>query len=55
VSLDGNILAGPAVVDATFDPLGAHAELELLERLLAVLHAGQGMGDCRRGRHSRCC
>jgi uncharacterized Ntn-hydrolase superfamily protein len=52
VSVAGNMLAGPAVVEATFQALGKHAELELPERLLAALEAGQGMGGDRRGRQS---
>ena len=41
-----------AVVDATFDVLGKHGELELPERLLAALDAGQVMGGDRRGKQS---
>jgi uncharacterized Ntn-hydrolase superfamily protein len=52
VSVAGNMLAGPTVLDATFDALDKHAELELPERLLAALDAGQGMGGDRRGRQS---
>ena len=56
VSVAGNMLAGPAVVDATFDVLGTHGELELPERLLAALDAGQGMGgDSAAGNRRRCC
>jgi uncharacterized Ntn-hydrolase superfamily protein len=51
-SVAGTMLAGPAVVDATFDVLGKHGELELPERLLAALDAGQAMGGDRRGRQS---
>jgi uncharacterized Ntn-hydrolase superfamily protein len=53
VSVAGNMLAGPAVVDATFDVLGEHGgEFDLPERLFAALDAGQGMGGDRRGRQS---
>jgi uncharacterized Ntn-hydrolase superfamily protein len=51
-SVAGNMLAGPAVVDATFEALGQHAELALPERLLAALEAGQAMGGDRRGEQS---
>ena len=52
MSVAGNMLAGPAVVDATFDATGKQGELALPERLLAALDAGQGMGGDRRGRQS---
>jgi uncharacterized Ntn-hydrolase superfamily protein len=51
-AIDGNMLAGAAAVDATFDALGNDAELELPERLLAALDAGQDMGGDRCGRQS---
>jgi uncharacterized Ntn-hydrolase superfamily protein len=47
----GNILAGPAVIDAlaiTFE----HAEGDLAERLLAALEAGQRAGGDKRGQES---
>jgi uncharacterized Ntn-hydrolase superfamily protein len=50
-AIDGNMLAA-AAVDATFDALGNDAELELPERLLAALDAGQDMGGDRCGRQS---
>jgi uncharacterized Ntn-hydrolase superfamily protein len=47
----GNILAGPAVVDAMADTfLQTHGELA--ERLVAALGAGQAAGGDRRGRQS---
>ncbi|MFN8504481.1 DUF1028 domain-containing protein [Kouleothrix sp.] len=47
----GNILAGPHVVDAIVAAFGA-AEGELADRLLAALAAGDAAGGDRRGRQS---
>jgi uncharacterized Ntn-hydrolase superfamily protein len=52
VSVAGNMLAGAAVVAATFDTLMSNAALELPERLLAALDAGQAVGGDRRGKQS---
>jgi len=52
VSVAGNMLAGPAVVAATFDALPQNAARTLPERLLAALDAGQARGGDRRGRQS---
>ena len=52
VSVAGNMLAGGAVVDATFDTFAAGGALELPERMLAALDAGEAAGGDRRGRQS---
>ncbi len=51
VSVAGNMLAGPAVVQATLDAFLA-AKGALAERLLAGMDAGQAAGGDRRGRQS---
>ena len=52
VSVAGNMLAGPEVVGATFDTFQARTDLELPERLMAALEAGEAGGGDRRGRQS---
>ncbi|MEW6567441.1 MAG: DUF1028 domain-containing protein [Chloroflexota bacterium] len=51
VSVQGNILAGPRVLDHMLDAFGA-ARGPLGERLLAALEAGEQAGGDRRGRQS---
>ena len=51
-SVAGNMLAGPEVVGATFDTFRARADLELPERLMAALEAGEAAGGDRRGKQS---
>ena len=51
-SVAGNMLAGPEVVGATFATFQARADLELPERLMAALEAGEAAGGDRRGRQS---
>ena len=46
------MLAGAEVVGATFDTFQARADLELPERLMAALEAGEAAGGDRRGRQS---
>ncbi|MFU8849376.1 DUF1028 domain-containing protein [Micromonospora sp. SL1-18] len=48
----GNILAGPHVIDAIRDAWLGGAELPFPQRLLAALHAGDEAGGDRRGRQS---
>jgi uncharacterized Ntn-hydrolase superfamily protein len=50
-SAQGNILAGPQVVEAMAEAFGS-AEGELAERLMAALEAGQEAGGDRRGQQS---
>lgn len=52
VSVAGNMLAGASVVAATFDTFQARCELNLPERMLLALEAGQAAGGDRRGRQS---
>lgn len=48
----GNILAGPAVLEAMAESFRADTAGELAERLVAALDAGQRAGGDRRGRQS---
>lgn len=48
----GNILAGPHVIDAVRDAWLAGVDLPFPQRLLAALHAGDRAGGDRRGRQS---
>jgi uncharacterized Ntn-hydrolase superfamily protein len=52
VSVAGNMLAGPAVVERTLEAYVACPELPLVERLLAALDAGETAGGDKRGRQS---
>jgi uncharacterized Ntn-hydrolase superfamily protein len=52
VSVAGNMLAGPAVVERTLERYLASADLPLVERLLAALDAGEAAGGDKRGRQS---
>jgi uncharacterized Ntn-hydrolase superfamily protein len=52
VSVAGNMLAGAEVVAATFDTFRARADLELPERLMTAMEAGEASGGDRRGKQS---
>jgi uncharacterized Ntn-hydrolase superfamily protein len=52
VSVAGNMLAGPQVLQATLDAYRAHAGQPLALRLIAALEAGEEAGGDRRGRQS---
>jgi uncharacterized Ntn-hydrolase superfamily protein len=52
LSVAGNMLAGPGVLEATRDGFLAAAGLPLAERLLAGMEAGEAAGGDRRGRQS---
>jgi uncharacterized Ntn-hydrolase superfamily protein len=52
VAIQGNILAGPEVVEAMMTAWEAGAEEPLARRLLAALRAGDDTGGDRRGRQS---
>jgi len=54
VSVAGNMLAGPAVVDATYERYRATAGLPFAERLLAAMEAGETAGGDKRGKQSAC-
>lgn len=51
-AVQGNILAGPEVVDAMVEAWHAHAGARLDDRLVAVLLAGDAAGGDSRGRQS---
>ena len=51
VSVAGNMLAGPAVIDNTLATY-IHTDGRLAERMLAAMDAGQAAGGDRRGRQS---
>jgi uncharacterized Ntn-hydrolase superfamily protein len=51
-SVAGNLLAGPAVLEAMVASLAGSVDLELPERLLRALEAGQAAGGDRRGKQS---
>jgi uncharacterized Ntn-hydrolase superfamily protein len=51
-SVAGNMLAGPGVVEASYKTFGARLDLNLPERLVAALLAGEAAGGDKRGRQS---
>lgn len=52
VSVAGNMLAGPAVVEETLEDYLKNNELPLVERLLSAMEAGENAGGDKRGRQS---
>jgi uncharacterized Ntn-hydrolase superfamily protein len=52
VSVAGNMLVGPQVVQTTLDRYQATAHLPFAERLLEALDAGQAVGGDKRGKQS---
>jgi uncharacterized Ntn-hydrolase superfamily protein len=50
VSVAGNMLVGPEVVEATLSTYLANAKLPLAERFLRAMHAGDQVGGDKRGR-----
>lgn len=54
LSVAGNMLAGPDVVEATFSAYRARTDLPLVERLLAAMRAGEAAGGDKRGKQSAC-
>jgi len=52
VSVAGNMLAGPEVVERTLQTYREGAALPLVERLLAAMDAGEAAGGDKRGRQS---
>lgn len=52
VSVAGNMLAGPGVIDATLDTWLAMPELPFVERLLRAMDAGELAGGDKRGRQA---
>ena len=52
ISVAGNMLAGPQVIEATADAYEAGADLPLPERLVRAMQAGEAAGGDKRGRQS---
>jgi uncharacterized Ntn-hydrolase superfamily protein len=52
VSLAGNMLAGPQVLQATFETFRGTAAKPLAERLLEAMQAGEDVGGDKRGKQS---
>ncbi|HEY8566039.1 MAG TPA: DUF1028 domain-containing protein [Beijerinckiaceae bacterium] len=52
VSVAGNMLAGPKVVEATLATFLARSDLGFADRLIAALDAGQAEGGDKRGKQS---
>ena len=52
LSIAGNMLAGPRVIEATAEAFVAHAGRPLAERLIAALAAGEAAGGDKRGKQS---
>jgi uncharacterized Ntn-hydrolase superfamily protein len=52
VSVAGNMLAGPKVIEATLRAYEDNAGLSLVERLLTAMEAGERAGGDKRGRQS---
>lgn len=52
VSVAGNMLSGPKVVEATLGAYEDSARLPLVERLMAAMEAGEAAGGDKRGRQS---
>ncbi len=52
VSVAGNILVGPAVIEDTLAAYRANMDTPFVERLLLAMDAGEGAGGDKRGRQS---
>ena len=52
VSVAGNMLAGPEVLEATLAAYQAHSGADFADRLLAAMDAGEAAGGDKRGRQS---
>lgn len=52
ISIAGNMLAGPQVLDETLKAFEAHSDLPLARRLIAAMQAGEAAGGDKRGRQS---
>lgn len=52
VSVAGNMLAGPAVIEATLETFKRRTDLPFAERLMSALDAGQDQGGDKRGKQS---
>ncbi|MCM2561643.1 DUF1028 domain-containing protein [Lutimaribacter sp. EGI FJ00015] len=54
VSVAGNMLEGPAVIDDTLATYQAAMDRPLIERLLVAMQAGEDAGGDKRGKQSAC-
>ncbi|WP_262269192.1 DUF1028 domain-containing protein [Microvirga yunnanensis] len=52
VSVAGNMLAGPAVIEATLETYKRRLDLTFADRLMTALDAGQAQGGDKRGKQS---
>ncbi len=52
LSVAGNMLAGSAVVEDTFEAFRSASDLPIVERLLAAMEAGEAAGGDKRGKQS---
>ncbi len=52
VSVAGNMLAGPAVIEVTLEAYKRHTNIPFAERLMTALDAGQAEGGDKRGKQS---
>jgi uncharacterized Ntn-hydrolase superfamily protein len=52
ISVAGNMLAGEPTIGATLTAWQTHGELEIPERLMAAMEAGEAAGGDRRGKQS---
>jgi uncharacterized Ntn-hydrolase superfamily protein len=52
VSIAGNMLAGPQVLDETAKAYTAHQQLPFAQRLIAAMRAGEAAGGDKRGKQS---
>jgi uncharacterized Ntn-hydrolase superfamily protein len=52
VSVAGNMLAGPAVIEATLETYKRRLDLPFADRLMSALDAGQAEGGDKRGKQS---
>src|SRR5215207_3206301 len=52
VSVAGNMLAGPAVIEATLETYKRRMDLPFADRLMSALDAGQAEGGDKRGKQS---
>jgi uncharacterized Ntn-hydrolase superfamily protein len=51
-SIAGNMLAGPAVLEATATAFASHADRPFADRLIGALEAGEAAGGDKRGKQS---
>jgi uncharacterized Ntn-hydrolase superfamily protein len=52
VSVAGNMLAGPGVIEATLDTWNANPDVPFAERLIRAMEAGEAAGGDKRGKQA---